>query len=566
MTRTYGKVRLINNLWRIEELEPHVRIRLKQIFPRVPKVAEPPYIIPNDLTHSADLAWFTSRYPLVISEADERSMRDGRLAFEQNQAEMERILQSDHVPPAYVGLRPGQVVRHYQAQAVEVLQRSTGLLVGDEVGLGKSFITAAACLKPDALPAVIVCHPHLQAQWCNVIETFTTLRACAIKKTKPYTLPPADVRVFRYSQLMGWSDRFESLKPGLVAFDEVQELRTGTVSGKGSAARLLCKAAKRRLGLSATPIYNYGIEIFNIMEFIRPDLLGSYYDFIREWTNDTYKIKDPAALGTYMREQYAFLRRTKRDVGQEMPQVNRIVENIDYDEKAIHSIDALARQLALKVTTGEFTERGQASRDLDLLVRHQTGVSKAKQVAQFVRILVEGGEPVVLVGWHRDVYDIWLDTLKDLKPAMYTGSETASRKNLEKDRFLNGETDVLFMSLRSGAGLDGLQRRCSTMVFGELDWSPGVHHQCIGRLDREGQTAPVTAIFLVTDEGSDPPMMEVLGLKASEASRIVDPSLGVQSTHSDYSHVQKLVQRYLSKKPGPAPKPVTDLERTELLL
>jgi hypothetical protein len=73
------------------------------------------------------------------------------------------------------------------------------------------------------------------------------------------------------------------------------------------------------------------------------------------------------------------------------------------------------------------------------------------------------------------------------------------------------------MSLRSGAGLDGLQKRCSTMVFGELDWSPGVHHQCIGRLDREGQEQPVTAMFLVCDDGSDPPMMEVLGLKAAAA-------------------------------------------------
>jgi hypothetical protein len=42
-----------------------------------------------------------------------------------------------------------------------------------------------------------------------------------------------------------------------------------------------------------------------------------------------------------------------------------------------------------------------------------------------VRIMVEGGEPVVLVGWHRDVYDIWLE-LRDLKPAMYTGSESAA--------------------------------------------------------------------------------------------------------------------------------------------
>jgi hypothetical protein len=132
---------------------------------------------------------------------------------------------------------------------------------------------------------------------------------------------------------------------------------------------------------------------------------------------------------------------------------------------------------------------------------------------------------------------------------MYTGSESPAGKERQKNAFLNGETDVLILSLRAGAGLDGLQKRCSTIIFGELDWSPGVHHQCIGRLDREGQeNYPVTAIFLVTDEGSDPPMIEVLGLKASEAAQVVDPSLGVQTVHTDASHIQRLVARYLQNR------------------
>lgn len=550
MTRTYGSIRLLDDGggWVIEAVEPHVAIRLKQLFPRIPKANPVPYRLPDDMLHGADLDWFMSRYPLAISDRDRAALKNLRRLFEETQAEVERISQPDYQPPPYAGLREGQTVRRYQAQAVEVLFRSKGLLLGDEVGLGKTFTTAAACLKDGALPAIVVCHAHLQKQWCEVVQRFTTLRTYAIKNTKPCRLPQADVFVFRYSQLLGWSDAFETIKPGLVAFDEVQELRRGLQSGKGVAAHRLIDAAKFRLGLSATPIYNYGTEIFNIMQFLKPYLLGSFGDFYREWTDGKGQVADPKALGTYLREQHAFMRRTKRDVGQEVPPVNRIVDKVEHDEEALKSVEETARALAIKATTGEFTQRGQASRDLDMLIRHQTGVSKAKAVAQFARILVEGGEPIVLVGWHRDVYDIWLEALADLKPAMYTGSESAAGKNREKERFLTGDTNVLIMSLRSGAGLDGLQHRCSTMVFGELDWSPGVHHQCIGRLDREGQQSPVTAIFLVTDDGSDPPMMEVLGLKASQAQQIVDPSLGVQTAHSDYSHVQKLVQRYLDKR------------------
>jgi CO dehydrogenase/acetyl-CoA synthase gamma subunit (corrinoid Fe-S protein) len=53
------------------------------------------------------------------------------------------------------------------------------------------------------------------------------------------------------------------------------------------------------------------------------------------------------------------------------------------------------------------------------MVRQATGIAKAKTVAQFARLMVEAGEPVLLVGWHREVYRIWLEALADLKPAMY---------------------------------------------------------------------------------------------------------------------------------------------------
>jgi hypothetical protein len=301
------------------------------------------------------------------------------------------------------------------------------------------------------------------------------------------------------------------------------------------------------LGLTATPIYNWGTEIWNIYEIIRPGLLGTREDFYREWCASSVGIKDPKALGTYLREQHTFLRRTRLDVGQDLPPVSRIIENIDYDFDAMHSVDDLAHRLAVRATTAEFTERGQAVRELDMRVRQATGIAKAKTVAQFVRLIIEGGERCVVYGWHREVYDIWLKELADLSPCMYTGSESPAQKAREFDRFTTGEPKPMFISLRAGAGLDGLQQHCSIAVFGELDWSPGVHQQCIWRLDREGQESPVSAIFLVTDEGSDPPMMEVLGLKASEASQIVDPHLGVTVVNSDDSQLQRLVARYLTK-------------------
>lgn len=549
--RCYGSIQFDGNGWSISDLEPHVAIRFKQLFPKVPKSSSGPFHLPDDPIHAADLQWFLSRYPLSISEEDSNRLTAGANRFRDSQAEMEKILLPTYqMPERCAGLRDGQQLRRYQWQAIQLLQLRKSLLLGDEGGLGKTY-TAAGFLanQPDALPAAVVCDPHMQTQWKDKITVFTHLRVHIIRQASPYNLPEADVYVFRISQILGWVDIFAQGIFKSVVFDEPQSLRTGTKTSKGAAAKVLSDNASYRVGLTATPIYNYGIEMWNVAQFIDDTVLGSYEDFSREWVDSRGRIADPKALGSYLREQNFLLRRLKTDLGMELPKVSKIVEHVEYNEKSVRSIEDIARQLAIRATTGSFLERGQAARDLDILVRQTTGVAKAKTVAQFAKLMVEAGEAVLLVGWHRSVYEIWLTELSEYQPAMYTGSESASKKEKEKQRFLSGDTPILILSLRSGAGLDGLQFRSSVVLFGELDWSPGIHQQIIWRLDREGQKNPVTAFFLVTEEGSDPPMMDVLGIKASEAVQIVDPFIGAQSVETDTSHLQKLVQKYLRNNP-----------------
>jgi hypothetical protein len=552
--------------WVMAAVDPHVRIRLKQLFPRIDKTATPPYRFQDTPEIATDLEWFLSRYPMQIGDSDLHALRDRRRLFEENLAEIGRIMAPGYVPPALAGLRDGQSLRHYQVQLVELVRRSKRVLCADEGGLGKTYEAAGAFLLPGALPAVAICYPHLQNQWRSKIESFTNLRCHVVKTTRPYSLPDsADVVIFRWSQLIGWTDAWSVIQPRAIAFDECQELRTGMSAGRNRSAKVLADQAEFVLGLTATPIYNWGVEIYNGFEVISPGVLGARDEFFREWCGGGDRIQDPKALGTHLRDQHCFLRRTRQDVGQELPKCSRIVEFVDYDEDQMRSVDDMARYLAVRATTGEFTERGKAVRELDLLVRHATGVSKAKAVAQFIRILVEGGERVLVGGWHRDVYDIWMRELRDLEPCMYTGTESPTQKQREADRFITGNPKPMFMSLRSGAGLDGIQQHCSVVVIGELDWSPGVHQQFIWRIDREGQTQPVSVFFLVTDDGSDPPMMELNGLKASEASQIIDPHLGVTVVDADESRLMALARAYLSKQASKAlpRKPAREQQQQE---
>ena len=231
-----------------------------------------------------------------------------------------------------------------------------------------------------------------------------------------------------------------------------------------------------------------------------------------------------------------------------------------YDEEVMAASEVLIRELALQVTTGSFVESGQAAREFDLRLRQATGIAKARHVAAFVKILLEAGQPVLLCGWHRGVYEIWQQELAAYQPALYTGSETPSQKRATIAAFTSGATNLMIMSLRSGAGLDGLQQHCHTIVFGELDWSPKVHEQCTARLDRPGQTHQVDAIYLQADGGSDPAIVGVLGVKASQSHGIVDPTTAPLAQQSDGHRIRQLAELYLAgnshlARPAPRPKP-----------
>lgn len=156
---------------------------------------------------------------------------------------------------------------------------------------------------------------------------------------------------------------------------------------------------------------------------------------------------------------------------------------------------------------------------------------------------------MVLYGWHRAVYDIWRNKLSDLAPVLYTGTESATQKEANKQAFIAGDSKVLLISLRAGAGLDGLQEVAKTVVFGELDWSPGVHEQCIGRVYRDGQREPVFAYYLIADHGSDPVVADTLGIKAQQIEGIRNPERElVETLEVDPDHVKKLAAAYLKQR------------------
>jgi hypothetical protein len=540
---------LQDNRWILSDIPPHVAIRLKSVFAGIPKTQTKVFDLPASDSMSADLLWFESRYRFDMTPQDRAALENMNRMFEDDRAATEAIMLPDWQPPIRHGFRPGFELYHYQKQAVELWLKRKSLLVGDETGLGKTLVPLGALAGSPYLPAAIVVQSHLPTQWVNeYIKKFTYMQAHIIQGTKPYNLPPANLYVFKYSNIAGWVDLFATGFFKAVVYDEIQELRRGEESEKGKAAIVLSQNVALRLGLSASPVYNLGSEMWNVLRYIDPDVLGPWEEFCREWckmaSGGKWAVADPDALGSYLRESGVFIRRLK----QGRP-INKIPIEVDFDEEIAENAELLAKKLAIKVLNGSFVEAGSAARELDAFARLQTGLAKANGVAAIAKMYLDKGIPIILGLWHRDLYKIMMETLKPFNPVMYSGSETTRQKDKAKEAFISGKSDCLLISLRSGAGMDGLQQRCSTLIVGELDWSNAVlDPQLVGRIDRPGQKEDeITMVFPYVNYGSDPVLMRVNAIKRDQQRGINDPGTVMQPIHTDESRIKMLAKSFLEK-------------------
>jgi SNF2 family DNA or RNA helicase len=567
--RTFGTAKLRSGVWHLD-LVPHVALRAKRLFKRSDRGTAGRLKLSHTPEVAADLEWFASRYPIDFDPPE--ALRQSAAAHRETILRLEDYMRGDYVPREFAMKFPP---RTYQAREASIVLDQGYLLSADEVGLGKTVTGIAVLSDPRALPAVVVCPTHLPRQWAEEIRRFLPeARIHVCKKATPYPIETGlfglpDVVVVTYSKLAGWSTVLSKFAKTVI-FDEIQALRSGSGTQRYSGAEELAGACSYRLGLSATPIYNYGGEIFNVFEILKPGILGTWPEFLVEWCSQAgsngYKIRDPKAFGTWAREQFAMVRHTRADVGRELPDVLKISQTVETDPEPLKAIEDRSADLARVILgTGE-SRRGQkmeAAEELSNTLRQATGIAKAPYVAEFVRMLVENGEKVVVCGWHRKVYEIWRTKLADLGVVLYTGSETATQKDESKRAFVKGDANVLLLSLRSGEGLNDLQLASSCIVFGELDWSPGVHEQAIGRLQRDGQTNKVVAYYLVAEEGSDPTVSEVLGMKRAQVDGIRDPygSL-IESLDTSGDRVRELAEAYLKRKglPRAAPVPRTAID------
>ena len=544
--------------WMIKA-EPYVTELAKRLFPGSDKAKRGTAYFSDNSRSVGDCNWLMQRYPLEITERDRKRWSEALKKARERHKQLNFLRHRPSSVPVKNGSFTG-TLKPFQEQGAAWMYYTRRGLLADEMGLGKTVQALYFAAALGVSPILIVVPSHLVLNWESEIKRFLKVDGKApkihiIKGLTPYELPKADIYIVHYLLLRGWKQSLPEYFFPLVLFDEIQELRHAGTE-KYSAASLIASNAERVFGLSGTPIYNNGGEIWNVVNIIDFNFLGSWESFTREWCYGygNSVVAKPELLGDFLRREGMMLRRTKAEVLPELPAKRRLVQHIDTDSAAYKALmEPVIQKLKLWYEDKDLSpqERALLEGNISQGQRQATGIAKAPYVAQFVRVLVEGGEKVLLFAHHHAVMDIYRKELKTLSPVFITGRENEARKQKSVERFMNGRSNLACVSLRAAAGLN--LQRASCVVFGELDWSPAVHSQAEDRAHRIGQKDSLLCYYLVAPKGSDADIQDVLGLKVSQFLGLMGERPKMQpEMHTNYAkrHVEKMLERYLAEAKG----------------
>ena len=558
--RTYGTLSYNrrSRCWVVRG-DPSVTEMCKRLFPGSAGSKRGEARFPAHRRTVGDLCWLMLRFPLTVKMADlplwDRAVADAR-AYAVRQEQAARM-PCRMTPPE--GTFTGELMG-FQQEGLAFLLQHDRCLLADEMGLGKTVQALSWLASTGLFPALVIPPAHLTRNWQEETARFLRIgsappRVHVIRGLTPYALPEADVYVMHYLLLRGWKETLPTLPFRAVIFDEIQELRhTGTE--KYSAASLLSESCEHVIGLSGTPIYNKGGEIWNVINILDYHFLGDWESFSREWCygyGNAVVVK-PDLLGAYLKREGLMLRRTKQEVLRELPPKRRLVQELDWNDKVYARLmEPILPELLRWRSDGTLTASARAmlEEQISQRARQATGVAKAPYVCQFVRALLEGGEKVLLFAHHHEVMDIYKKELHAFAPGFITGRETSAMKDRAVERFMTGKTDLVCISLRAASGLN--LQRATCVVFGELDWSPAVHSQAEDRAHRIGQEDSLLCYYLVSPQGSDAAMQEALGLKVSQFVGLMgDTPVSAREAADAASQARRHVERLVQELCGAA--------------
>lgn len=416
----------------------------------------------------------------------------------------------------------------FQKADIDYALRRKNTLIGDQPGLGKTPVAIAFANEIGAKRVLVICPASIRLQWVRRIREWTTMRypfiIHPILNSRHGVHPYAHWTVVSYD-LAGSDPIARALALGqydLLILDEAHYLktidtrRTRAIFGGGLARTFdpISSRADRILGLTGTPLPNRPREAYTLAR-------GLAWESIDWMSEDRFKLRfNPSFQGEhidpisgekkiYIDERSGrhaelqarlranvMVRHLKRDV---MPQLQLPVYDIITLEKTRAVKEALAAESLLDIDPDNFDDTIEVGGQIST-VRKQMGIALAPQVADYIDMLIDGGEEkLVVFGWHIEVLDILENAWQRHGVLRVDGRTSASKKERLVEKFRTDPRHQIILGnlLSLGTGTDGLQDVAWHALIAEADWTPGNNIQAFDRLDRGLQKRKVQGEIFV---------------------------------------------------------------------
>ena len=469
-----------------------------------------------------------------------------------------------------------------------------GAILADEMGLGKTLQTIAllwTLLKQNPIyedppiikKALIVCPVTLINNWRKELRKWLGAERVGVfvadekkKRLTDFTMGRSyNIMIIGYEKLRTVQ---EELKKGpgidIVIADEGHRLKTAK---NKSAQAIKALNTPRRIILSGTPIQNDLSEFFMMVDFVNPDLLGSFKTFTKEFETPIVKSRQPGATekdiekGEARSDELAsltgmfILRRTADVLSKYLPPKTEYVlfcrpttnQALAYKhvlacpafQAALGSTEASLQLITVlkkvcnspallspkdPVTPVSALMAAVLASIPSNVLRSNAGSTKLRALDQLLHTLrTTTTDKVVIVSNYTSTLDLLSALLTSLTyPFLRLDGSTPSSKRQDLvDTFNRTPSSACFAFLLSAkAGGMGINLiGASRLVLFDVDWNPATDLQAMARIHRDGQKKPCFIYRFVMAGGLDEKIWQRQITKLGLASNILDQKGGASN-------------------------------------
>ncbi|WP_128430319.1 DEAD/DEAH box helicase [Streptomyces cyaneus] len=441
-------------------------------------------------------------------------------------------------------------LRDYQRRGLSWLARMTSLGLGcclaDDMGLGKTITLIALHLHrqadaSSAGPTLVVCPTSLMGNWQREIEKFapgTRVRRFHGSRRDLEAVADGEFVLTTYGTMRMDARRLTEVPWGMVVADEAQHVKNPY---SATARELRSIGARARVALTGTPVENNLSELWAILDWTTPGLLGRLGTFRARYAQAVEGGQDPAAAERLTRLVRPFLlRRRKSDPGiaPELPPKTETDRAVSLTAEQTGLYEAVVRETLAEISGADsMARRG-------LVVKLLTALKQiCNHPAQFLKeerpripgrsgklelldelldtILSEGSSVLVFTQYVRMGRLIEQHLAARAMPSQFLhgGTPVAEREAMVR-RFQDGEVPVFLLSLKAaGTGLN--LTRAEHVVHYDRWWNPAVEAQATDRAYRIGQTRPVQVHRLIAEGTIEDRIADMLSRKRELADAVL---------------------------------------------